>query len=112
MLSTEFVLSIVLYLIQWRLARAQEEICEPRASCKESWYCREDGINSCFPRSGAAPFQQINYDEGDETIYEQGASTFTISSIIGALVQKIPPIFYWKIWHWIWSPSTPDILNS
>ena len=63
MLITEFVLSIMLYLIQWRLARAQTAICKPSAFCQESGYCKHDGVNSCFFGSGAV--QRINYDEGD-----------------------------------------------
>ena len=65
MLITEFVLSIVLYLIQWRLARAWAEICEPRAFCQKAWYYLHDDINSSFLGSGAMPYQRINYDEGD-----------------------------------------------
>ena len=65
MLITEFVLSIVLYLIQWRLARAREEICEPRAFCQESWYCLHEDINSSFLGSGTVPYQRINYDDCD-----------------------------------------------
>ena len=65
MLITEFVLSIVLYLTQWRLARAQTVICEPRAFCKEAWFCQHDDVNSCFRSSFGNPYLKINYDEGD-----------------------------------------------
>ena len=64
-LITEFVLSLVLCLIQWRLARAQAAICEPRAFCQASGSCQLVDLNSCFVDSGAERPIRVNYVEGD-----------------------------------------------
>ena len=65
MLITEFFLSIVLCLIQWRLARAHTIICMTGAFCQEAGPCEGDDINSCFLDSGAMHTLRVNYDDGD-----------------------------------------------
>ena len=60
MLITEFVLSLVLCLIQWMLARAQMVICEPRAFCQASGSCQLVGRNICFVDSGAERPIRVN----------------------------------------------------
>ena len=66
MWNINFLLLIILGLVQWRLARVQSSGICVSSSCQETGrYCQNDDINSCFLRSGAVPFKRVTYDDED-----------------------------------------------